>query len=99
MSHRTLSPELDLPRIDSRRTGRPTWYVYAVRAAVTSDAPGAPMSLAAALTKVGTRAGTDAVWQRPNHFPGETVFIPRSRTEGAVEVGDDDEDGVVVVSH
>ncbi|HEU4973906.1 MAG TPA: carotenoid oxygenase family protein [Baekduia sp.] len=77
--------DLELPRIDYReRNGRPYRYAYG------AGAGGA--SFLKRLVKVDVEDGTTRVWEEPDAWAGEPVFVPRPGRNAAT--GEDD--GVVL---
>jgi carotenoid cleavage dioxygenase-like enzyme len=74
--------DLELPRIDyRRRNGRDYRYVYG---AGTGGAP-----FFKRLVKLDVTDGTHAVWEEPDAWAGEPVFVPRAG-------GEAEDDGVVL---
>lgn len=81
---RLAETDLELPRIDYRsRNGRPYRYVY--------GASSAGSGFLKRLVGVDVTDGTTKVWEEPDAWAGEPIFVPRpGRDEGA------EDDGVVL---
>ncbi|HMJ33644.1 MAG TPA: carotenoid oxygenase family protein [Baekduia sp.] len=84
-SRRLADVDLELPRIDyRRRNGRDYRYAYGV------SSGGSPFLKS--LVKLDVTDGTHVVWDEPNAWAGEPVFVPRVGGDGP----DGEDDGVVL---
>ncbi len=79
---------LELPRIDYReRNGKPYRYTWGVSAPGTGEED----EFLDRLVKIDVENGQAVEWHEPGAFPGEPVFVPDPRRDGA-------EDGGVLLS-